>query len=36
MHANLNELGIHLAEKLGPDGPISLPARAWAVKARCP
>ena len=25
-----------LAEKLGTDGPISLPARAWAVKARRP
>lgn len=27
-------LKAHLASRLGSDGPISLPARAWAVKAR--
>lgn len=31
-----SELKAHLAAKLGADGPISLPAKAWAVKAKWP
>lgn len=31
-----SELKAHLAAKFGSDGPVSLPARAWAIKANRP